>query len=87
MSTTLIHQGPAYELSVAIEAGPYGHHLKFVSFVPVARNPEHQVRFEAHLSREELEVLHQAIGQALREKAVRASRSLPEPAGCDALPR
>jgi hypothetical protein len=86
MSTTLIHQGPAYELSVSIEAGPYGHHLKFVSFVPIARNPEHQVRFQAHLSREELAVLHKAIGKALRpalrvtgrNKAVRASRSLPE---------
>jgi len=80
MSTTPIHQGPAYELSVAIDAGPYGHHLKFISFVPIARNPEHQARFEAHLSREELGVLHEAIGQALRQKVVRASRSLPEPA-------
>ena len=79
MTTSLIHQGPAYELSLAIEASPYGHHLKFISFVPIARNPEHQARFEAHLSREELEVLHEAIGQALRQKAVRASRSLPEP--------
>jgi len=66
MSTTLIHQGPAYELSVSIEAGPYGHHLKFVSFVPIARNPEHQVRFQAHLSKGELEVLHKSIGNALR---------------------
>jgi hypothetical protein len=96
MSTTLIHQGPAYELSVSIEAGPYGHYLKFVSFVPIARNPEHQVRFQAHLSEGELEVLHKAIGQALRRavrvtgratgrtEAVRASRSLPEPAASHA---
>ena len=67
MSTTLIHQGPAYELSVSIEAGPYGHHLEFISFVPIARNPEYQVRFQAHLSRAELAALHQAIGQALLE--------------------
>jgi len=90
MSTTLIHQGPAYELSVSIEAGPYGHHLKFVSFVPIARNPEHQVRFQAHLSKGELEVLHKAIGEAirpaLRAKAVHASRSLSEPVGWEALP-
>ena len=79
MTTTLIHQGPAYELSLAIEASPYGHHLKFISFVPIARNPEQQPRFQAHLSREELEALHEAIGQALRQKTVRASRSLPEP--------
>jgi hypothetical protein len=44
MTTTLIHQGPAYELSLAIDASPYGHHLKFISFVPIARNPEQQVR-------------------------------------------
>ena len=89
MSTTLIHQGPAYELSLSIEAGPYGHHLKFVSFVPIARNPEHQVRFQAHLSREELAVLHKAIGEALRRavrvKAVHASRSLSEPVRWDTL--
>ena len=67
MSTTLIHQGPAYELSVAIQASPYGHHLSFISFVPIARHPEEQLRFQAHLSRDELAALHQAIGQALLE--------------------
>ena len=92
MSTTLIHQGPAYELSVSIEAGPYGHHLKFVSFVPIALRPEEQVRFQAHLSREELAVLREAIGKALRARqasggdssAVRPSRSVSEPVGWDA---
>ncbi len=93
MSTTLIHQGPAYELSVSIEAGPYGHHLKFVSFVPIARNPEHQVRFHAHRSREDLAVLHKAIGLGLRVKpaplgdrsALHPSRALSEPVRWDAL--
>ena len=75
MTTTLIHQGPAYELSLAIEASPYGHHLKFISFVPIARNPEQQVRFEVHLARQELALLHEATGQALRARAVRPSRS------------
>lgn len=67
MSTTLIHQGPAYELSLAIDTSAYGHHLSFVSFVPNARNPQEHVRFQAHLSREDLAALHQAIGAALRE--------------------
>ena len=81
MSTTLIHQGPAYELSVSIEAGPYGHHLKFVSFVPIALRPEEQVRFQAHLSREELAVLREAIGEALRAKPARhADRRAARPA-------
>ena len=79
MSATTIHQGPAYELSVALDVSRYGYHLSFVSFVPIARHPEHQVRFQAHLSRDALEVLHQAIGQALRQRAVRTSRSVSEP--------
>ena len=58
MSTSLIHQGPAYELSVAIDPSRYGHHLKFISFVPTARHPEPQVKFLANLSTAELVLLH-----------------------------
>jgi hypothetical protein len=64
-AATLIHQSPAYELSVAIDTGRYGHHLKFVSFVPVARRPQPQVRLQANLSTRELRALHRAIGVAL----------------------
>jgi hypothetical protein len=65
MSTTILHQGPAYELSLAIDPTKYGHHLRLISFVPIARRPERQVRFQTVLSRDELEVLHEAIGHAL----------------------
>lgn len=76
---SVIQQGPAYELSVAITAGSYGHHLEFFSFVPTARRPEKQVRFRATLKRAELAALHQAIGVALQNGPVNTSRSSGEP--------
>ena len=75
MTTTLIHQGPAYELSLDIASSAYGYHLKFETFVPTARNPEPQVKFQANLSEQELTQLHEAIGLALSTKAVRTSSS------------
>ncbi len=65
-STTVIQQGSAYELSLAIASGDHGHHLQLLSLVPMARHPEHQVRFQAVLSTAELSTLHEAIGQALQ---------------------
>ena len=79
MTTALIHQGPAYELSLDIASSAYGYHLKFLSFVPTARNPEPQVKFQANLSEQELAQLHEAIGLALATKAVRTSSSPGEP--------
>jgi hypothetical protein len=79
MTTALIHKGPAYELSIDVDSSAYGHHLKFVTFVPTARNPEPQVKFQANISRAELAELHAAIGRALTGQAVRASRSPGEP--------
>jgi hypothetical protein len=70
MTTALIHQGPAYELSLDIASSAYGYHLKFVTFVPTARNPEPQVKFQANLSEQELTQLHEAIGLALATKSV-----------------
>ena len=79
MTTALIHQGPAYELSAEIASSSYGYHLKFVTYVPTARNPEPQVKFQANLSEQELTQLHRAIGLALATKAVRTSSSSGEP--------
>ena len=91
MSATTIHQGPAYELSLEVHTTRWGHHLRFVSFVPTARNPQPMERFQAHLSSAELRVLREAIDDVLREVAqeppeareadatVRPSRSLAEP--------
>lgn len=84
MTTTLIHQGPAYELSVAIQSSQHGHHLQFLSFVPTSRRPEQQVRFQTLLSTTDLRHLHQAIGQALYRGGASASGSLDEPAPWEA---
>jgi hypothetical protein len=69
MSATTIHQGLAYELSLEIRTTRWGHHLRFVSFVPTARNPQPMEQFQAHLSSAELRVLREAIDAALRESA------------------
>jgi hypothetical protein len=79
MSATLIHKSPAYELSVTIDAGRYGHHLRFISFVPTARHPEPQVKFQTNLSTAELLGLHEAIGRVLTSLPVQTSRSPGEP--------
>lgn len=65
MSTSVIHQGLAYELSVTINTGRYGHDLKFISLVPTARRPEPQVKFQANLCTAELVLLYEAIGRTL----------------------
>ena len=65
MTTTVFHQGPAYELSVTITRNRLGHHLRLQSLVPTARQPGQQLRFESVLSTVELAALHEAIGHAL----------------------
>lgn len=65
MTTTVFHQGPAYELSVTITRNRLGHHLRLQSLVPTARRPGQQLRFESVLSTAELCTLQAALGQAL----------------------
>jgi hypothetical protein len=65
MTTTVFHQGPAYELSVTITRNWLGHHLRLQSLVPTARRPGQQLRFESVLSTAELRTLHAALGQSL----------------------
>lgn len=60
-----IQATPAYELSVDLRRTDYGHHLRFISFVPHARQPEDQTRFQALLSTAELQALRRAIDDAL----------------------
>lgn len=75
MSASLIHQGPAYELSVSIDSTPYGHHVRFLSHVPTARRPEQQVRFQTTLSDGELAALRDAI-----DNAIASNRDAVQPA-------
>jgi hypothetical protein len=66
MRSTLL-ANPAYELSVELRPTPHGHHLRFISFVPIARRPEEQVRFETLLDAAALQALRRALDAALAE--------------------
>ena len=61
----LIQSTPAYELSADIIPTPYGHNLKLISFVPSARRPEEQVKFQGLFSSAELTALRDCINHAL----------------------
>lgn len=62
---SLIQATPAYELSLDIAPTAYGHNLRMLSFVPTARRPEEQVKFQATCSQAELLALRDLINQAL----------------------
>ena len=64
---TVLQSTGSYQLALFIRPTPYGHHLKFSSFVPTARRPQEQLRFQLLLAREEILALHQALGRALEE--------------------
>ena len=62
---SLIQANPAYEFSIEITTLAPGHSLRLISFVPTARRPEDQVRFQAVFSTAELESLRDALNEAL----------------------
>ena len=67
LASTVLQSSDNYQLALTIRPTPYGHHLKFSSFVPTARRPQEQLRFQLLLTRQEMQALHQALGQALEE--------------------
>ena len=58
--------GPAYELRAEIRCTPYGHHVRFLSFVPSARRPEEQVKFQGLFSADQLRALRDLIDREIR---------------------
>ncbi len=66
---SIIQATPAYALSVDIASTAHGHSLRFISFVPTARRPEEQVRFQGLFSTAELTALRDCIAQALQLEA------------------
>ena len=64
MNTT-IQKTEAYELSVEITHTRYGVHLRLLSLVPTARNPQVHAKFQGTFSEDELRALRDAIDQAL----------------------
>ncbi len=66
---SIIQATPAYELSVDISTTAHGHSLRLFSFVPTARRPEDQVKFQGLFSTSELKSLRDALNQALVTEA------------------
>ena len=62
---SVFHSSPAYELSAQVQHTPCGSQLSFISFVPTANRPETQVKFQACLSKPELQALRDCLDQAL----------------------
>ena len=62
---SLIQATPAYELSIDITTSAHGHSLRLISFVPTARRPEDQVKFQGVFSTAELKSLRDALNQVL----------------------
>jgi len=65
MSATVLLHNPTYALSLEIRPVSIGHHFEITSFVPTARRPEQQVRYQATFSTAALRELHDAVGRAL----------------------
>jgi hypothetical protein len=61
----------AYDHSADIATTAHGHSLRLFSFVPTARRPEDQVKFQGMFSTLELKLLRVALNQALASEAVR----------------
>ena len=68
---SLIQATPAYELSIDIATSAHGHSLRLISYVPTARRPEDQVKFQGVFSTTELKSLRDALNQALPSEAER----------------
>ena len=68
---SLIQATPAYELSIDITTSAPGHSLRLISYVPTARRPEDQVKFQGVFSTAELKSLRDALDQALAPEADR----------------
>lgn len=66
---SLIQDTPHYQVSIDIKPTPLGHSLRFISFVPTARRPEEQVKFQGNFATDELLALQVAVGQALSAAA------------------
>lgn len=59
---TLIQNSPAYQLLADLTSTPHGACLRLVSYVPTARRPEEQTRFQGVFTLDELRALYTAIG-------------------------
>lgn len=64
MKATIIDT-PAHRLDVSLERGAHGTSFKLITFVPHARRPEEQVKFQATLSDTELKNFQKVLSEAV----------------------
>lgn len=64
-----IQSSPAFELLADLTRTEHGHSLKLISFVPSARRPEQQVKFQGLFTDAELRTLRNLIDQSLEVQA------------------
>lgn len=64
-----IQSSPAFELLADLTRTEHGHSLKLISFVPSARRPEQQVKFQGLFTDAELRTLRDLIDQSLEVQA------------------
>jgi hypothetical protein len=67
---TTIQETPAYRLDIDLERSAHGTSLKLISFVPTARRPEEQVKFQALLSDTELNKLQKVLSEAVADATI-----------------
>lgn len=65
-----IQETPAHRLDVSLERGAYGTHLMLITFVPTARNPEEQVKFQTTLSDTELRNFEKVLSAAVASATI-----------------
>lgn len=63
-----IQSTPAYELYADLSRSAHGHSLRLISFVPTARRPERQLKFQGLFTDAELRALRDLISQSLEPR-------------------
>ena len=61
----ILLSGPAYALTAEIRTTAHGHNLQLLSFVPSARRPEEQVRYQGLFSTDQLRSLRDLIDREI----------------------
>ena len=70
MTRHTIQQTEAWRLDAELIETKHGATVRFISFVPSARRPEEQVKFQLHLTHDELERLQKFFSAAVASATI-----------------
>lgn len=65
-----IQETPAHRLDVSLERGAHGTSFKLITFVPTARRPEEQVKYQTTLSDAELKNFQKVLSEAVADATI-----------------